>query len=182
MDNFKHINDTWGHLEGDRALKLIGSTLFDIAKANNSTAFRFGGDEFVIITDKSEEGLSEKICDEVKNALDNLSFRDDFAIRMSMGVALYDGTKTNPTIEGPKVYKRNGYYYIFAPAGGVKFGWQTVLRSKNLYGPYEEKTVMHQGNSDINGPHQGGLVDTPAGEEWFIHFQDAGVYGRITHM
>ena len=41
---------------------------------------------------------------------------------------------------------------------------------------------MHQGSSDINGPHQGGLVDTPAGEEWFIHFQDAGVYGRITHM
>ena len=97
-------------------------------------------------------------------------------------IFLYDGTKTNPTIEGPKVYKRNGYYYIFAPAGGVKTGWQTVLRSKNLYGPYEEKVVMHQGNSDINGPHQGGLVDTPSGEEWFIHFQDAGVYGRITHM
>ena len=95
---------------------------------------------------------------------------------------LYDGTKTNPTIEGPKVYKRNGYFYIFAPAGGVKTGWQTVLRSKNLYGPYEEKIVMHQGSSDINGPHQGGLVDTPSGEEWFIHFQDAGVYGRITHM
>lgn len=101
---------------------------------------------------------------------------------ISDDIFLYDGTKTNPTIEGPKVYKRNGYYYIFAPAGGVKFGWQTVLRSKNLNGPYEEKTVMHQGSSDINGPHQGGLVDTPAGEEWFIHFQDAGVYGRITHM
>ena len=95
---------------------------------------------------------------------------------------LYDGTKTNPTIEGPKVYHKNGYYYIFAPAGGVRTGWQTVLRSKDLFGPYEEKIVMHQGNSDINGPHQGGLVDTPTGEEWFIHFQDAGVYGRITHM
>ena len=33
---------------------------------------------------------------------------------------LYCGLKTQPTIEGPKVYKRNGYYYIFAPAGGVK--------------------------------------------------------------
>ena len=101
---------------------------------------------------------------------------------ISDDVFLYDGTKTNPTIEGPKVYKRNGYFYIFAPAGGVKTGWQTVLRSKNLYGPYEEKIVMHQGSSNINGPHQGGLVDTPSGEEWFIHFQDAGVYGRITHM
>lgn len=96
-------------------------------------------------------------------------------------VFLYDGTKTNPTIEGPKVYKRNGYYYIFAPAGGVRTGWQTVLRSKQLYGPYEERIVMHQGSSDINGPHQGGLVDTGCKEEWFLHFQDAGVYGRIVH-
>ena len=95
---------------------------------------------------------------------------------------LYNGVETQPTIEGPKVYKRNGYYYIFAPAGGVKTGWQTVLRSKNIYGPYEEKIVMHQGNSVINGPHQGGLVDTVNGDEWFLHFQDRGLYGRIVHM
>lgn len=95
---------------------------------------------------------------------------------------LYNGVETQPTIEGPKVYKRNGYYYIFAPAGGVKTGWQTVLRSKNIYGPYEEKIVMHQGNTEINGPHQGGLVDTVNGDEWFLHFQDRGLYGRIVHM
>lgn len=95
---------------------------------------------------------------------------------------LYDGSTENPTIEGPKIYKRNGYYYIFAPAGGVKTGWQVALRSKTIYGPYEAKTVMQQGASDINGPHQGGLVDTPSGEEWFLHFQDAGVYGRISHL
>lgn len=95
---------------------------------------------------------------------------------------IYDGTTTQPTIEGPKVYKKNGWYYIFAPAGGVTYGWQTVLRSKFINGPYEEKIVMHQGSTDINGPHQGGLVDTPNGEEWFVHFQDKGVYGRITHL
>lgn len=95
---------------------------------------------------------------------------------------LYNGVETQPTIEGPKVYKRNGYYYILAPAGGVKKGWQTALRSKNIHGPYEEKIVMKQGNSVINGPHQGGLTDTVNGEEWFLHFQDRGVYGRIVHM
>lgn len=95
---------------------------------------------------------------------------------------IFDGTKTQPTIEGPKVYKRDGYYYIFAPAGGVRNGWQTVLRSENIYGPYNEKIVMHQGSTPINGPHQGGLVDTSTGEEWFIHFQDKGVYGRIVHL
>lgn len=101
---------------------------------------------------------------------------------ISVDSFIFDGNETQPTIEGPKVYKRDGEYYIFAPAGSVKTGWQTVLKSKNIYGPYEEKIVMHQGNSRINGPHQGGLVDTMNGEEWFIHFQDKGVYGRIVHL
>ncbi len=80
------------------------------------------------------------------------------------------------------MYKRDGWYYIFAPAGGVKHGWQTVLRSKNIHGPYEEKIVMHQGGTAINGPHQGALTDTISGEEWFVHFQDRGLYGRIAHL
>lgn len=98
------------------------------------------------------------------------------------GKHIFDGSETQPTIEGPKLYKRNGYYYIFAPAGGVKPGWQTVLRSKNIWGPYEEKVVLHQGNTEINGPHQGAWIDTPAGEDWFIHFQDVGNAGRIIHL
>lgn len=98
------------------------------------------------------------------------------------GQFIYDGHATQPTIEGPKLYKRNGYYYIFAPAGGVKPGWQTVLRSRNIYGPYEEKIVLRQGNTEVNGPHQGAWVDTPDGEDWFIHFQDVGNAGRIIHL
>lgn len=98
------------------------------------------------------------------------------------GVMVYDGHDLDPTIEGPKFYKRNGYYYIFAPAGGVSTGWQTVLRSKNIYGPYERKVVMNQGSTNINGPHQGAWVNTKTGEDWFIHFQDKDAYGRIVHL
>lgn len=98
------------------------------------------------------------------------------------GRFIYDGHATQPTIEGPKLYKRNGYYYIFAPAGGVKTGWQAVLRSRNIYGPYEEKIVLCQGDTPVNGPHQGAWVDTPGGEDWFIHFQDVGNAGRIIHL
>jgi beta-xylosidase len=90
--------------------------------------------------------------------------------------------KTQPTIEGPKFIKKDGYYYIFAPAGGVATGWQTVLRSKNIWGPYEAKVVMHQGNTTINGPHQGGAVELESGEWWFLHFQDRDMYGRIEHL
>lgn len=72
-------------------------------------------------------------------------------------VMVYDGAKHGDhTIEGPKFYKINGEYYILAPAGGVAQGWQVALRSKSPFGPYERKTVMEQGGTDINGPHQGG--------------------------
>ena len=98
------------------------------------------------------------------------------------GVMVFDGHDTHSTVEGPKFYKRNGFYYIFAPAGGVATGWQLVLRSKNIYGPYEEKIALAQGNTAINGPHQGAWVSTQTGEDWFLHFQDKGAYGRIVHL
>jgi beta-xylosidase len=98
------------------------------------------------------------------------------------GRDVFDGHDTQPTIEGPKLYKRNGWYYIFAPAGGVKAGWQTVLRSRDIYGPYEEKIVLLQGDTAVNGPHQGGWVTTQTGQDWFIHFQDVGNAGRIVHL
>jgi beta-xylosidase len=85
-----------------------------------------------------------------------------------------------PTLEGPKLYKRNGYYYIFAPAGGVTQGYQLVFRSNNIYGPYESRIVMDQGRTQINGPHQGAWIELKSGESWFIHFQDRGGYGRVT--
>ena len=95
---------------------------------------------------------------------------------------IYDGHNIDPTIEGPKFYKRNGYYYIFAPAGGVATGWQLAMKSNNVFGPYERKVVMAQGKTSINGPHQGAWVDTKTGEDWFIHFQDVGALGRINHL
>lgn len=97
------------------------------------------------------------------------------------GKIIYWDEKENPVLEGLKTMKRNGWYYILAPAGGVSTGWQTVLRSRNIEGPYESKKVLQEGNG-INGPHQGGFVDTQTGEWWFIHFQDKGVYGRIVHL
>lgn len=100
----------------------------------------------------------------------------------SDAVLVFDGHDEDPTVEGPKLHKRNGYYYIFAPAGGVSTGWQLVLRSKDIYGPYERRVVMDQGNTSINGPHQGAWVNTKTGEDWFLHFQDKEAYGRVVHL
>lgn len=95
---------------------------------------------------------------------------------------VYDGHEDQPTIEGTKFYKRNGYYYIMSPAGGVKYGWQVELRSKNPFGPYEEYVGLAQGKTKVNGPHQGAWIDTQNGEDWFIHFQDKHAYGRVVHL
>ena len=97
-------------------------------------------------------------------------------------VMIFDGHGEHPTIEGPKFYKRNGWYYIFAPAGGVKTGWQVVLRSRSPYGPYEIKTVLEQGSTMIPGPHQGGWVEDVKGDCWFLHFVDMYAYGRVCHL
>src|ERR1044071_10189259 len=115
----------------------------------------------------------------VKSVLVVSRMSEDGTRLLDDGVLVFDGHDQDPTTEGPKFYKRNGYYYIFAPAGGVPTGWQLVLRSKSVYGPYERKVVMDQGASSVNGPHQGAWVTTQTGEDWFFHFQDQEAYGRV---
>ena len=98
-------------------------------------------------------------------------------------VIVFDGNGTeNRTCEGPKFYKRDGWYWIICPAGGVPTGFQLAMRSKSPYGPYEHKIVLAQGKTNINGPHQGGWIHTKYGEDWFIHFQDKEAYGRVVHL
>ncbi|MHB8815703.1 MAG: glycoside hydrolase family 43 protein [Steroidobacteraceae bacterium] len=101
---------------------------------------------------------------------------------LDAGRIIVDDPVHLPTLEGPKLYKRDGYYYIFAPFGGVDRGSQAVLRARNIYGPYEFRTVLSQGTTNVQGPHQGGYVETPSGQGWFIHFNSTGPYGRIVYL
>lgn len=95
---------------------------------------------------------------------------------------VYDGGQLNHTTEGPKLYKHDGWYWILCPAGGVEHGWQLAMRARSPFGPYEARTVMHQGHTNINGPHQGAWVHTALGEEWFLHFNDRSAYGRVVYL
>ena len=106
-----------------------------------------------------------------KMSADGKSLLDD-------GALVYTG----PVAEGTKIYQLNGYYYMSIPEGGVSTGWQTILRSKSIYGPFEKKIILEQGSTAINGPHQGALVDTPNGEWWFLHFQSVASLGRVVHL
>lgn len=119
---------------------------------------------------------------EFKSVLTVRELSADGTKAISNPVIVFDGNNENHTVEGPKFYKYNGYYWIMCPAGGVATGWQLAMRSKSPYGPYECKRVMAQGDTNINGPHQGGWVHTAAGEDWFMNFQDKGAYGRVVHL
>jgi hypothetical protein len=89
------------------------------------------------------------------------------------GTEIYRGD----VAEGPKMFKRHGYYYISLPEGGVSGGGQVVLRSKDLYGPYERKQVLENGS-----PHQGGMVELDSGEAWFIGFKSSDWLGRVCNL
>lgn len=120
----------------------------------------------------------------ISNLLTLLQLSPDGTQVLDTGKVIIDANQMPGwhTLEGPKLYKSRGYYWVFAPAGGVATGYQAVFRSKNLYGPYESRIVLDQGSTAINGPHQGAWVDTPTGEDWFLHFQDRGPYGRVVHL
>jgi beta-xylosidase len=117
----------------------------------------------------------------------------DGAKTLGAGTTIVDGEAMPPvmtslgarpwqTTEGPKLYKRDSWYYVFAPSGSVKGGWQGVFRSRRIEGPYEGRNVIDQGKTEVNGPHQGAWVTTASGEDWFLHFQDRDSLGRIVHL
>ena len=85
-------------------------------------------------------------------------------------------------LEGTHVYKINGYYYLYCTYGGPN-GIQVALRSKNIYGPYEQKVVIHDETKSVNfGVHQGALIETRTGEWWTMLFVDAGPLGRFPSL
>jgi beta-xylosidase len=85
-------------------------------------------------------------------------------------------------LEGTHVYKINGNYYLYGTYGGLD-GIQVALRSKNIYGPYEQKVVISE---KIHGPnfgiHQGALIQTQTGEWWTMLFVDSGPFGRFPSL
>ncbi len=120
----------------------------------------------------------------INNILSLREMAPDASWVSDQATVVVDGNKLPGyrTLEGPKFYKKNGLYYIYAPAGGVDVGWQSVFRSEKIEGPYQDRIVMDQGNTTINGPHQGAWVSTSTGEDWFVHFQGKKAYGRIVHL
>ena len=85
-------------------------------------------------------------------------------------------------LEGSHVYKINDYYYLYCTYGGLD-GIQVALRSKNIYGPYEQKVVIRDTTRGVTfGIHQGALIKTQTGEWWTMLFVDSGPFGRFPSL
>ncbi|MEO7991289.1 MAG: glycoside hydrolase 43 family protein [Chryseolinea sp.] len=85
-------------------------------------------------------------------------------------------------LEGSHAYKINDYYYLYGTYGG-RDGIQVGLRSKSIYGPYEQKVLISDSSNNINfGIHQGALLKTQSGEWWTILFSDRGAFGRFPSL
>lgn len=129
-----------------------------------------------------------------------LFFDDDGRIYVTHGYSRISVTELNPDfspkgkdslvftgdirkgLEGMHVYKINGYYYLYGTYGGLD-GIQVALRSRNIYGPYQQKVVIRDTTPGVNfGIHQGALIKTQTGEWWTILFVDSGPFGRFPSL
>lgn len=111
----------------------------------------------------------------------NITEIDSNFVAKGEDVLVYTGD-IRKGLEGTHVYKINGYYYLYCTYGGLD-GFQVALRSKNIYGPYEQKVVIRDTTKGPNfGIHQGALIQTQTGEWWTMLFVDSGPFGRFPSL
>ncbi len=94
IDKFKKINDAYGHEEGDQALKIIANLLGKSIKQVDS-AYRYGGDEFILLIESEDSEVTKKIMERLKTSLDrfNGTKQKPYVLSFSAGTVFYDGKK-----------------------------------------------------------------------------------------
>ena len=95
VDDFKRINDTYGHVEGDKALLLVSSAIKKIFGPENMFLARYGGDEFVAIGDLPGIEEAEELRMKIDHQLHILSLNEKFKVTLSIGIAECDALDDN---------------------------------------------------------------------------------------
>lgn len=97
IDNFKNINDTYGHDIGDVILREVGTILLNTIRTDEDITIRYGGEEFVILTktksDNNEMSLSviQRIFETIKNHKMYINDKDYINITVSIGINMLPG-------------------------------------------------------------------------------------------
>ncbi len=88
VDHFKTINDTYGHLVGDKVLRKVAQTLKENVRKSDLVG-RYGGDEFIIMLVETEKEEGKVVAESIRKTIQNLTFEEDFQITVSMGICEY---------------------------------------------------------------------------------------------
>ncbi|MGI5096717.1 GGDEF domain-containing protein [Treponema socranskii] len=98
INSFKHINDTYGHLEGDNAIKTVAETFQDIGRLYHSFIARWGGDEFIIIAEAQHIPEPESFMQTIRNMLiEKLQKRElPYELTLSIGYAICTAADESP--------------------------------------------------------------------------------------
>lgn len=94
IDCMKHINDAYGHQEGDRAIQAVGNAVREICRAEDKVGIRYGGDEFLILC-APEEGIAGRIREKIAEEAEKLELRASLTV--SIGCA---DAKSGESFEG----------------------------------------------------------------------------------
>ncbi|MCR4838224.1 MAG: GGDEF domain-containing protein [Eubacterium sp.] len=95
IDHFKNVNDTYGHLAGDEAIRYVARSDWEVAKKYNGMAVRFGGEEFLLILPDTPLEKAKEIAAELHEKIRTtvIHFEDyEININTSLGVANYPTT------------------------------------------------------------------------------------------
>lgn len=100
LDNFKEVNDKFGHQKGDELLQHVSSVLKSIAKEKDFIA-RWGGDEFVILVSNIKDGFESNYVQLLQDKLTKTDLLPNFLFTASIGVAIYpvQGVKIGDLIQ-----------------------------------------------------------------------------------
>jgi diguanylate cyclase (GGDEF)-like protein len=93
VDNFKRVNDTWGHAMGDEVLRALGNILKQCVRSNHDVAARFGGEEFVVLLANTSLPQARRVAEKIRRHLSHHIFgsaEESFQVTISVGVAQVD--------------------------------------------------------------------------------------------
>lgn len=91
LDNFKRVNDLWGHHEGDKALRIFARQLEDVFEGNG-VLIRWGGDEFIVLLNENRKEVLEKYLKTLIDKINEYDERNDlpYQINFSYGMTIFN--------------------------------------------------------------------------------------------
>jgi diguanylate cyclase (GGDEF)-like protein len=112
LDNFKGINDTYGHLEGDRVLKTVASIIKSSIRESDYV-FRYGGEEFLILLPNTDINGAVVVGEKNRRNIENFDFGLDRKITISCGIKQIENYD-NPYLD---IEQADKYLYIAKKSG-----------------------------------------------------------------